>query len=321
MANVVTTEVVVIGAGPTGLASAMYSARDRYDTVVLEKLVPGGQINNTDRIENYPGFKMVSGADMAMAQYEQAISFGAKIKTGAAATGILRLDDGMLEVSTTEDTYLTKVVILAPGSDFRKLGIPGEEKFRSAGSGVSYCGMCDAPFFKDKVVVTVGGGNTAVEDTIHLSRFASKVIMVHRRDEFRATKVLIEELLEEEKKGIIDIRYDSVLTSINGSQSVDGVTLKNVKTQATEEVGCDGVFIFIGHVPNTGFLNGILTLTEQGFVTCDPKYLRTEIPGVFVAGDCRVGAAMQLATATGDGVAVAVYMKEYLRDPQWWTTG
>ena len=281
MPSEIKTDVVIVGAGPTGLASAMYTARDRYDTVVLEKLVPGGQINNTDRIENFPGFKMISGSDLAVAQYEQATAFGAKIKVGVQAQALARRDDGLIEVKTNEDTFLARVVILSPGSDFRKLGVPGEDKFRSAGSGVSYCGMCDAPFFRDKTVVTVGGGNTAVEDTIHLSRFAKKVIMVHRRDEFRATKILVEELLEEEKKGVIEIKYDSVITSINGDNSVGSATIQNVKTKESHDVDCDGVFIFIGHVPNTKWLEGTLDLNEQGFIKCDPLFLRTQIPGVF----------------------------------------
>ena len=161
----------------------------------------------------------------------------------------------------------------------------------------------------------------AVEDTIHLAKFCSKVTMVHRRQEFRATKVLVEELLEETKKGVIEIRYDSVVTAINGADSVESATLQNVKSKQEEEVGCDGVFIFVGMVPNTAFLKDIVSLDKNGFIQCDPEFLRTDMPGVFVAGDCRAGAAMQLATAIGDGVATAMFMKEHLRDPKWWSKG
>ena len=315
----VTTDIVVVGAGPAGLAAALYCARDRYQTIVLDKLVPGGQINMTDRIENYPGFAEVSGPDLVTAMSEQAVSFGAQFKTNTAATGLLRCDDGTIEVATDEDTYLARVVILAPGSDYRKLGVPGEDKFRQAGAGVSYCGTCDAPFFKDKHVVSIGGGNTAVEDTLHLAKYCSKVTLVHRRDEFRATRVLVEELLKEAEKGVINIMYDTVCTSLEGDDRVRAAVLKNVKTDQADKLDCDGVFIFVGHVPNTGFLAGSVETNELGFIKCDPKYLRSSMPGVFVAGDCRDGAAMQLATASGDGVAAAMFMKEYFRDPSWWT--
>ncbi|MBN2376657.1 MAG: FAD-dependent oxidoreductase [Sedimentisphaerales bacterium] len=314
----ITKDVVIVGAGPAGLGAALYSARDRYDTVVLDKFVPGGQINLTDRIENYPGIAQISGPDMVTALQQQVETFGAQIKINSEVTALTRRDDGTLIVQTDDDTYLAKVVILTPGSDYRHLGVPGEEEFRQAGSGVSYCGTCDAPFFKDKDVIAVGGGNVAVEDALHLGKYCKKVTLVHRRQEFRATKVLVEELIEETKKGVIEIRYDSVLTSINGSDHVESATLKNVKSEQTEDLPCDGVFIFVGMIPNTAFLKGSVDLNESGFIKCDPAYLRTNLPGVFVAGDCRTGAAMQLATAIGDGVATAMYMKEYLRDPQWW---
>ncbi|KPK75713.1 MAG: hypothetical protein AMJ79_10130 [Phycisphaerae bacterium SM23_30] len=314
----VKTEILIVGAGPSGLAAGLYAARDRYETVILDKFVPGGQINLTDRIENYPAIARISGPAMVEAMQKQAESFGAKTKINSEVTGLTRREDGLIAVRTDEDIYLAKVVILAPGSDYRHLGVPGEEKFRQAGSGVSYCGTCDAPFFKDKEVAAVGGGNVAVEDALHLAKYCKKVTLVHRRDEFRATKVLVEELLEEAKKGVIEIRYDTVVTSINGQDRVEAATLKNVKTGATEELACEGVFIFVGMIPNTGFLKGIVELDENGFIKCDPQYLRTSMPGVFGAGDCRKGAAMQLATAVGDGVAAAMFMKEYLRDRSWW---
>lgn len=311
-------EVVIVGAGPAGLAAALYTARDRHDTVVLDKFVPGGQINLTDRIENYPAIMKASGPDMIAVMVEQVTAFGAEIEGSAEVTGLKRRDDELIEVGTEEDTYVARVVILAPGSDYRKLGAPGEEKFRQAGSGVSYCGTCDAPFYRGKEVVAIGGGNVAVEDTLHLAKFVDKVTLVHRRDEFRADKILVEELLEESKKGVIKIEYSAVCTSINGGDAVESATVKNVKTEKTKEVACDGVFIFVGMTPNTEFLRGAVDLDENNYIECDPGYLRTSMPGVFVAGDCRSGAAMQLATATGDGVAAALYMKEYLRNPDWW---
>ncbi|MBI9019009.1 MAG: FAD-dependent oxidoreductase [Phycisphaerae bacterium] len=312
----VKTDILIVGGGPAGLAAGLYTARDRNDTIILDKYMPGGQINLTEKVENYPGVKEVAGFELGQILMQQAQGFGADIKIGAEAQGIKKLDDGMIEVDTGDNTYVAKIVILAPGSAYRHLGVPGEEKF--TGTGVSYCGTCDAPFFKDKHVIAVGGGNTALEDTMHLAKFASKVTLCHRRNEFRATKIIVEELIEEAKKGIIDIRYDTVIETINGENAVQSATLKNVKTNETEELPCDGVFVFVGMVPSTGFLKGSIDLDDHGFIKCDPAYLRTNMPGVFVAGDCRVGAAMQLATAIGDGVATAIFMKEYLRDPSWW---
>ena len=235
-------------------------------------------------------------------------------------TALKKLDNGDIEISCDKDKYLARAVILTPGSSYRKLGIPGEEKFRNAGEGVSYCGTCDAPFFKGKSVVSVGGGNTAIEETLHLCKFAAKVTLLHRRDEFRATKVLQEELLAKAKEPNTNllIKYSTVATVIDGKDRVESVRLKNVKTNKEEDYPCDGVFIFVGMVPGTGFLKGFLDLTSDGFIKCDFAYLRTSVPGVFVAGDCRVAAAMQLATAVGDGVNAAMMLKNYFRDSNWW---
>ncbi len=210
--------------------------------------------------------------------------------------------------------------MLAPGSSYRKLGVPGEEEFRNAGAGVSYCGTCDAPFFRDKEVVSVGGGNSALEETLHLTKYAKKVTIIHRRNEFRADKILVEELLAKaaEPNSPLVIRYDSVVAAIQGAGRVQSVRLKNVKTNREEDYPCDGVFIFVGMVPSTGFLKGEVDLTEQGFIRCDSASLRTSVPGIFVAGDCRVGATMQLITAVADGVNAAMMIKQYFRDPQWW---
>ncbi|HIJ52415.1 MAG TPA: FAD-dependent oxidoreductase [Planctomycetes bacterium] len=317
MSNVV-YDVIIIGAGPAGLAAALYDSRDRLKTLVLEKFMPGGQIINTDRIENYPGIERIDGAGLIQNLQKQAEGFGAEIKTGCEVTGLEKLQDGGIAVYCDKDKFNTRAVILAPGSVYRNLGVPGEEKFR--GSGVSYCGTCDAPFFKGKNVVAVGGGNTAVEETLHLTKFADKVTMIHRRDEFRAAKVLVEELLQKANgpNSNLIIKYSTVATAIEGEGKVQSVKFKNVKTGREEDYPCDGVFMFIGMVPNTGFLKGFVELTDNGFIKCDGAYLRTKVPGVFVAGDCRVGAAMQLATAVGDGVVAAMMLKQYFRDPNWW---
>jgi thioredoxin reductase (NADPH) len=313
-------DCVIIGAGPAGLAAALYAARDRFKTIVLEKFVPGGQINNTDRLENYPGIERISGFELSERMAKQAASFGAEIKTGAEVTSLARLPDGTIEISCDKDKYLAKTVILTPGSSYRHLGIPGEDKFRNAGAGVSFCGTCDAPFFRGKSVVSIGGGNTAAEETLHLCKFAAKVTLIHRRDQFRATKILQEELIAKTKEpnSNLLIKYNTVATAIEGQNRAESVRLKNVKTGQEESYPCDGVFIFIGMVPGTGFLKGFVALTDAGFIKCDGAYLRTSVPGVFVAGDCRIGAAMQLATAVGDGVNAAMQLKNYIRDPNWW---
>jgi thioredoxin reductase (NADPH) len=311
-------DCIIVGAGPAGLAAALYTSRDRSKTLILEKFMPGGQINNTDRIENYPGIERIDGPGLIAQMQKQAESFGAEIKNGCAVTSLEKQQDSKIAVYCDDDKYIARVVILAPGSDYRKLGVPGEDKFR--GSGVSYCGTCDAPFFKGKHVVAVGGGNTAVEETLHLTKYAEKVTMIHRRDEFRASKILVEELLEKanEPDSNLVIKYSTIATAIGGDKKVESVKLKNVKNSKQEDYPCDGVFIFVGMVPNTDFLKGFVELTDKGFIKCDCGYLRTSIPGVFVAGDCRVGAAMQLATAAGDGVVAAMMLKQYFRDPQWW---
>ena len=313
-------DCIIVGAGPAGLGAGLYTARDRKKTLLLEKFYPGGQINNTDRIENYPGFRNIGGTDLVMKMMEQVQQFDGHIKTSAEVKGLTRREDGMIEVTTAKETFVARVVILTPGSSYRHLGVPGEEEFRQAGAGVSYCGTCDAPFFKDKVVVTVGGGNTAVEDTLHLAKFAKKVYMVHRRQEFRATQVLVEELMDNVNKpdSNLELVLDTVLTEIQGDGKVQKAVTQNVKTDNISEIACDGVFIFAGMVPNTAFLTGFVELTEHGFIKCDTAYLRTNVPGVFVAGDCRIGAAMQLVTAVADGVNAAMWMKHYLRDPKWW---
>jgi thioredoxin reductase (NADPH) len=311
-------DVIIIGAGPAGLGAALYTARDRFKTLILEKFMPGGQIINTDRIENYPGIERIDGAGLVAQMQKQVESFGAEIKIGCEVTKLEKLKDGNIDVHCDKDKFTARVVILALGSIYRKLGVPGEDEF--AGSGVSYCGTCDAPFFKDKNVVSVGGGNTAIEETLHLAKYAAKVTIIHRRDEFRASRVLIEELLAkaDEPKSNLIIKYSTIATAIQGEGKVQSIKLKDVKSNKEEDYPCDGVFIFIGMEPNTDFLKGFVELTDRGFIKCDCAYLRTKVPGVFVAGDCRIGAAMQLATAVGDGVVAAMMLKQYFRDPNWW---
>ena len=313
------SDVIIVGAGPAGLAAGLYAARDRYRTVLLEKNgLPGGQIMLTDRIENYPGIVKIGGFELVEEQRKQVANFGAEVVANQACTGLARRDDGQIEVSVNDGakTYVTRAVILAPGSDYRKLGVPGEDEMRQA-TRVSYCATCDGAFYRDKHVLCVGGGNTAVGDAIYLAtRFCRKVTLVHRRREFRAQKVLVEELEAVAKDHDVEIKLPYVVDEIvpNADKSdLDHVKVRNVETGGIEEVHVDGVFIFAGMIPNTKFLDGVVEKNEAGYIACDPVSLKTSLPGVFVAGDCRQQAAMQLATACADGVIAAMMLKEYFR--------
>jgi thioredoxin reductase (NADPH) len=318
-------DVVIVGGGPAALAAALYAARDRYRTMILEKNgLPGGQIMLTERIENYPGYKLITGPDLIQQMREQAEGFGARIAVNQPVESLQRRGDGVLEIGVDgrSTVYRAKAVILAPGSDYRRLDVPGEDVMRQA-TRVSYCATCDGAFYRDKHVLTVGGGNTAVEDTIYLAkRFVRKATLIHRRKEFRAQKVLVEELVETAKSKDIDVKLPYVLTEIvpnADATEIDHVKLRNVETGAIEPLQVDGVFVFVGMVPNTAFLRGVVGMNEAGYVAADPVALRTSLPGVFVAGDCRQQSAMQLATACADGVVAAMMLKHYFRDPAWWS--
>ena len=318
-----TYDVAIIGGGPAGLAAALYTARDRYRTLILEKNgLPGGQIMLTERIENYPGYGEVGGPELVQNMRDQAEHFGAEVRTGRSVDSLSRRDNGLIDLSLGTDGAVTaRAVILAPGSDYRQLGVPGEQEMRQA-TRVSYCATCDGAFYRDKHVLTVGGGNTAVEDTIYLAtRFARKVTVVHRRREFRAQQVLVEDLYKTAEERDIDIKLPYVVERIvpdAAGTDIDHVLLRNVETDQTEKLEVDGVFMFVGMIPNTKWLGGMVDMNEAGYIACDPVTLRTSMPGVFVAGDCRQQAAMQLATACADGVVAAMQLKEYFRDPDSW---
>jgi len=324
MADEQVYDVIIVGGGPAGLAAALYTARDRYRTLILEKNgLVGGQILLTENIENYPGWEKVTGPGLIEHQQNQVKSFGAEIGVNKAVSAMARRDDGTieLEINGGEETLAARAVILSPGSDYRQLGVPGENELRQAGK-VSYCATCDGAFYRDKHVLIVGGGNTAVEDAIYLAtRFVAKATMIHRRTEFRAQKVLVEELYEAAEQRDIDIKLPYVLTEIVGDgdgAEIDHVKIRNVQTDRVEQFRVDGVFIFVGMIPNTKWLRGALRMNQAGYVACDCTTLKTSMPGVFVAGDCRQHAAMQLATACADGVVAAMQIKEYFRDPDSW---
>lgn len=317
-------DVLIIGGGPAGLAAALYAARDRYKGAVLEKNgLAGGQILLTERVENYPGWEQVSGPDLIEHMTSQVRNFGGEILTNHGVSSVRRRDDDLIEldINDGEKTMLTRAVIASPGSDYRTLGVPGENEMRQA-TKVSYCATCDGAFYKDKHVLCVGGGNTAVEDTIYLAkRFARKTTLIHRRKEFRAQKVLVDELYSAAEDEDIDIKLPYVLDRIVGNEDntdIDHVVIRNVETDETEKLEVDGVFVFVGMVPNTGFLRGVVEMDDNGYIYCDCTTMKTSLPGIFVAGDCRRQAAMQLVTACADGVVAALELGNYFRDPSSW---
>jgi len=314
-------DVIIIGAGPAGLAAGIYAARDRHRTLLFEKsALPGGQIMLANRVENYPGYESITGRDLIDHMAKQVAAFGGEIATGRAATVLRPRPDGLLEVAANGDerAYVTRAAILALGSHYRQLGVPGEAEMRQAGR-VSYCAICDGPFYRDKEVLVVGGGNTAVQDAAYLAKqFTRKLTIVHRRREFRAEKVLVEELYAVANEKDVDVKLPYVIAEIVGSDDktkIDHVTIRNVETDETEAMRPDGVFVLVGTVPDSQFLRGTVDMDDAGHIACDPRRLTTSMRGVFVAGDCRQGAPMQLVTACADGALAAMMAKEYFREP------
>lgn len=299
-------DLVIIGAGPAGLTAGIYAARARMNVLLLEKSAPGGQILITDWIENYPGFpEGISGYDLSEKMKIQAEELGLKIET--AEVHALNLSGKSKEIVLKDRSITTKSIIIATGASPRSLGI-GEDKF--FGKGVSFCATCDAPFFREKTVVAVGGGDTAVQEAIFLTKFAKKVYLIHRRDELRAAKILQERAFENEK---IEIIWDSIATGVDGFFSVESVNIKNVKTNEEKTLKADGCFIWIGILPNTDFLNDAVETDEFGFICADAK-MQTSVPGVYVAGDVRDTPLRQIATAVGDAAIAAISAEHFIEN-------
>lgn len=298
-------DTVIIGGGPAGYTAALYAARAGFDTVVLEKMSPGGQMALTDTIDNYPGFEQgVDGFTLGMKMQQSAERFGAKTEYAEVISAELTQD--VKTVITGSGEFKAKTVIISSGANPRELGLPNEKQL--VGKGVHYCAHCDGRFYKGKTVVVVGGGNTAVSDALYLSRIAENVILVHRRDTLRATRIYREPLLKTEN---VTFYRDSTVSEILAEESVSAVKLKNVKTGEETVVPCDAVFVSIGRKPATGFLADKLTLDENGYIPAD-ETTRTEIPGVFAAGDVRTKALRQVVTAVSDGANAAYFAEEYL---------
>ncbi len=300
-------DVVIIGGGPAGLTAGIYAGRADLKTVIVEKGLPGGQIAQTDEVENYPGFpEGISGPELANRMAEQARKFGAEIVMDEV-TG-LEIQEGGFLVKGFEKNYKARAVIVATGANPKKLGVPGEEKFY--GRGVSTCATCDGFFYRDKEVVVVGGGDAAVEEGIYLTKFAKKVTIIHRRDELRANKVAQQRAFANPK---IEFLFSHVVTEILGEDQVSGVRVKNLKTGEEYTYPTDGVFVFIGSVPNTGFLKGVVELRPDGYIEVKDEIL-TSVPGIFAAGDVADPIYKQLATSVGAGTRAAMTAEKWLAE-------
>jgi thioredoxin reductase (NADPH) len=300
-----TLDVVIIGAGPAGLAAAVYTGRARLNTVILEKGMPGGQILLTDFVENYPGFPEGVVPFQLMEDFRKhAEKFGAKIETDEAKE--IQKQGDLWHVLGVKGEYPTRVVIIATGSVYRKLGLPGEAKL--TGRGVSYCATCDGAFFKDKEVAVVGGGDNALTEALFLTKFCRKVKVIHRRDQFRAVKILQERIFANDKAEVL---WDSVVEEISGEERFESITIKNVKDNKTSKLKLDGLFISIGMDSNTEFVKGFVDLDEWGQIKVHQD-MSTSQPGIFAAGDVTDACPEQMATAVGTGVAAALTVDEYL---------
>lgn len=303
-------DLVVIGAGPAGLTAGIYAGRSRLSTLVLEMMMPGGQAAITHLIENYPGVGAVSGSELTSRMQEQMASFGAELASDAA-TGVERTGDHFTIMRGT-GTTTSRAVIIASGTGYRKLGVPGEEEF--AGRGVSYCATCDGPFYRGQEVAVVGGGDSALQESLYLTSLVKKVYIIHRRDEFRAVPVLAERVRAHEK--IECICSHTVERIEGGASGVERVVLKPVEAGETRVLEVPGIFLFVGLKPRTEFLGDLIEKNEWGFITAGED-TRTNVPGICAAGDCREKLLRQIATAVGDGATAVHAIERFLDDGEW----
>jgi thioredoxin reductase (NADPH) len=298
-------DVIIIGGGPAGLSAGIYTSRSRLNSLLIERGVVGGRVTDAELVENYPGFaEGVSGAELGQLMQKQAAKYGLNI-TIAEVTGI-ELKGEKKVVKTTRGDFTAKAVIIASGSERGKLGIPGEGEL--TGKGVSYCATCDAPFFKGKPVAVVGGGNAAISEALHLTKFASRVIVIHRRHQLRATPIMEEKARAEAK---IEFLWDTVVEKIEGEAVVKRLSLRQIKTGKISTLDVAGVFIAVGLKPSTDYLKGVLPLDRDGYIITNDR-METKIPGIFAAGDLRQHSPRQAITAAGDGATAAVFAGRFL---------
>ncbi len=287
-------DVVIIGAGPAGMTAALYASRANLSVALLDRGIYGGQMNNTAEIENYPGFKSIMGPDLAQDMYDGAINFGAEYLYGSVES-IKDLGDHKL-IKTDDDEFEAKAVVIATGSEYKKLGIAGEKEY--GGRGVSYCAVCDGAFFKGKEVVVVGGGDSAVEEASYLASIVDKVTVIHRRDQLRAQKVLQDRAFANDK---INFIWNSNVTEVLGDEKkVTGVKVLNNKTNETSELSTSGVFIYVGLLPMTESFRNLGICDDEGWIITDDK-MATSVPGIYAVGDVRKKDLRQITTAVGEG--------------------
>lgn len=302
-------DTLIVGAGPAGLAAGIYAGRSQLKTLILDRM-PGGQLLITEEIENYPGFhEGITGFELSEKFRQHAEKFGAKIENGHTVTEVT-LDGEIFVVKTDYGEFKGRTLIWAAGSNPRKLGIPGEAEF--VGRGVSYCAVCDGAFFKDRVVAVVGGGDSALEEALYLTKFAKKVYLIHRRDKFRAVKIIQDRVKRNEK---IEPVLNKVVVSINGKDFVESLTLEDTKTGEKVELPVDGVFIFIGNEPNVSPVIHLVDTDPSGFILTDEE-MRTKTPGLFAAGDVRSKPLKQVITAASDGAVAAMSATRYLEEKE-----
>jgi thioredoxin reductase (NADPH) len=300
-------DVVIIGGGPAGLSAGVYTSRARLSSLLIEKGAIGGQIINAELVENYPGFTAgISGIDLTQAMHQQATKFG--LETLAAEVTGISVNGQQKLVRTSLGDFIAGAIIIAGGSERQKLGVPGETQY--TGKGVSYCATCDGAFFRDKTVAVVGGGNAAVTEALELTKFASRIILIHRRHELRATRILQEKVISQPK---IEILWDTVVEEILGETFVNKIRVRNINTGMDSGLDVSGVFISIGSQPATGYLKGLLALDAVGAIVTSER-LETSVPGIFAAGDIRSGSIRQTIGAAGDGAVAAVNAGKYISE-------
>jgi len=297
--------VLIIGGGQGGLTAGLYCARARFNTLLIEKGVIGGQITNAERVENYPGFpKGISGIELGQLIHEQATSYGLETLLVEVIKAIPNQKHNL--ISTSEGDFVAESIIIASGSQFRKLGVPGEDKF--VGKGVSYCATCDGPLFKGKTVAVIGGGDAAVTEALYLSKFASSVKVIHRRSQLRASKLFQERAMAEPK---IEFIWDTIVTQIEGDGVVKQLMLKSTENAKISLLELAGVFVAIGSEPNSAQWRELLHLDEEGYIITN-ELMETKIPGIFAVGDVRHNSARQAITAAGDGATAAISAARFL---------
>jgi thioredoxin reductase (NADPH) len=301
-------DVLIIGAGPAGLTAGLYAARAGRSVLLMEQLSPGGQAATTWRVDNYPGVPQVNGMDLMMRMDEQARGFGVEVISSQAAALEPATTGAPHQVMTSSGPLWARTVIITTGAIPKLLSIPGESEFR--GRGVSYCATCDGAFFRDQPVAVIGGGNTALEEAEFLTRFASKIYLVHRRNEFRADKIIQQQVLNHPK---IEVVTPYIPKEIRGSREVTGLLLEERGNQNCRELEVKGVFIFVGLTPQTDFLKSVITLDQDGYIVTGPD-LTTSVSGVFAAGDCRANYSKQIIVAAGEGAVAAIMADRYLQN-------